>query len=118
MPQTKQQQNEKRINEGMAERVRLQKQREATPPQIKPATPLPWTVDPEGEVAVSIEASNGAIVCEVRGASNDPAALAAYIAHACNNYPKLVEALRGLVHGEASGNYDRAIALLSELGEE
>ena len=35
-------------------------------------TPGPWTIDPEGEVVVSIEGADGSVICDVHGASNDP----------------------------------------------
>jgi hypothetical protein len=34
-------------------------------------TPGPWTEDPEGLVAVSIEGGDGSVVCDVHGAAND-----------------------------------------------
>lgn len=35
-------------------------------------SPAPWSRDPEGLVAVSIEDAAGNVVCDVHGASNDP----------------------------------------------
>jgi hypothetical protein len=43
---------------------------------------------------------------------------AAYLAHAANAYPKLVEALREAYSINAKRSVDRAYALLRELGEE
>ena len=87
----------------------------------QPATPLPWhsndrhvysggtdkTHDPDFAVTHS---TSGRWYRAVRKPED-----AAYIAHAANAYPKLVEALRDLT-GE-SGDYRAAEALLRELGE-
>ena len=65
---------------------------------MKPETPLPWTT----EDAI------------LPGTLQD----AAYIAHAANAYPKLVEALREVIAGRYEADASRARALLRELGEE
>ena len=81
----------------------------------KPATPLPWSTDPEGEVALAIEGANGRVVC------SDPMHLdAAYIVHAANSYPELVAALRYITEpdsGYHGHGIDKASALLAKLGE-
>lgn len=83
----------------------------------KPATPLPWRKSTTGlvcdQMSVPILASE----------SGD----AAYIVHACNAYPKLVEELRWwreecqslISQGRmATGTPKRIAALLRELGED
>ena len=85
-----------------------------------PATSLPW----DGPV------NYGVSKFEVQGphsrlATVDKLPDAAYIVHAANAYPKLVEALRGIVEqvecmnaqGAFGADYDTARALLRELGE-
>ena len=59
---------------------------------MKPATPLPWIVDGD-------EVTDGTgTVADVFGeTSEDREQNAAYIAHAANMYPKLVEALQWAV---------------------
>jgi hypothetical protein len=76
-----------------------------TKPQHKPTTPLPWTdngtqvhgrdINPNGSMSGAIR---------VFGIQTNYA----YIAHACNAYPKLVEALKLSGHAKP---------LLQELGE-
>ena len=84
----------------------------------KPATALPWEVDEEATVC----GNNSAVAFTRRRESAYMDEDAAYIAHACNAYPKLVEALREAIGGmEDFGAGDmrsRAIAALRELGEE
>jgi hypothetical protein len=98
----------------------------------KPATPLPWRHFLQGDstrfLVAEQRSPNGRIAAQVPqqlgdGARND----AAYIAHAANAYPRLVEALRALeqacyVYGQGSQVPDlpvlkQAGALLRELGE-
>ena len=81
-----------------------------------PATPLPW----KGPSSVKSSMFPPFLI---RG--EIPTADAAYIAHACNSYPKLVEALRDCAEWlceahQGSDQWERghaARALLSELGE-
>lgn len=91
---------------------------------MKPATPLPWEWLPdEGQFIVD---SRKQIVAEVP-CQGCPPENGAYIVHACNAYPRLVEALRELMlrcDGEEGVRADgsniqtmRASALLLELGE-
>ena len=35
-------------------------------------TPGPWTSDPEGEIAITIEDATGHPICDVHGAANNP----------------------------------------------
>ncbi len=90
----------------------------------KPATPLPWTVEHGNHViGGNQERSRVAVgslsVAEYRVADQN----AAYIAHAANAYPRLVEALRELAEASGRGieacvNAEaRAESLLRELGE-
>ena len=105
-----------------------------------PATPLPWA-DPRtiaatwsiwaGEVQVAacrVVDDKGAVVPYMVNHDGDAQKNAAYIAHACNSYPLLVEALResvraydstggakGLAHQTAA---EGARFLLRSLGEE
>ena len=69
-------------------------------PTLKPATPLPW------------------FASEIDSANNHDAA---YIAHACNAYPRLVASLQALAgHEDDFYQTDATIAaraLLRELGE-
>lgn len=76
-------------------------------------TPGPWSADPEGAHAVSIEGADGSVVCDVHGAADDPLceANAKLIAAA----PALLEALRqilewaSLPHDDTPGNTAEAI---------
>ena len=96
-----------------------------TKPAIKPAAPLPYRCDshPEEDFAEILSSNDGPVA---RTTHDD----AAYIVHACNAYPKLVEALRVAADQiaylqEISGNDKHgpldalrdARALLRELGE-
>lgn len=102
----------------------------------QPATPLPWHFGPRAAERIVYDEKGWAIanatVYHGRADDGDAKANAAYIAHAANAYPKLVEALQGLfeqcamVHkhwGEgcnrrqADEAQKEALALLSELGE-
>lgn len=95
--------------------------------KIKPAAPLPWTrsgqfINARGILDLIAE------VMHREGTHQD----AAYIVHACNAYPRLVEVLRELHYravyavgdcrdhsdrGAAKVAIDAASALLRELGE-
>ena len=86
-----------------------------------PATPLPWRVSPARPAEVQQQSGTYSIgLMGMDGAAN-----AAYIAHAANAYPRLVDALRGLIALDVVLGrefYDRqtvadARALLRELGE-
>lgn len=87
--------------------------------KIRPATPLPWEVDEEATIC----GNNSAVAFTRRRESAYMDEDAAYIAHAANAYPKLVEALRAL-HKEAGDFYGttknmrKARALLRQLGED
>jgi hypothetical protein len=63
------------------------------------AAPGPWTEDPEGLTAVSIEGADGSLVCDVHGGSNNQrgAANRALILHWVNNGPKLLAALKDVL---------------------
>ncbi len=91
-----------------------------------PATPLPWETLPAARSnLVHVETSTDhAPVCSLPKARADDAA---YIAHAANAYPKLVEALRDAANGldttgqttpQSNAARNNARALLRELGEE
>lgn len=91
-----------------------------------PATPLPWRTVASYQPATKREemspyllAADGDNVAAsaLRGVDD-----AAYIAHACNAYPRLVEALRNCIaeidDGDGMpGDFADAIALLRSLGE-
>lgn len=89
---------------------------------MKPATPLPWSIE---NIGVTDAGPNGIDVfdvgpCDSQGEMRVRVATvagddAAYIAHACTAYPKLVDALQ-----QASSfgmEADEAEAILRELGE-
>jgi hypothetical protein len=84
------------------------------------ATPLPWA-SAGRHVQMSAESSGPKLVTvsvESWRAMEYTQQDHAYIAHACNAYPKLVEALRDVaVHANPSIR-KRAAALLRSLGEE
>lgn len=106
---------------------------------MKPATALPWTVTPDPEAhdgEMDIVSAQGCPASEhwfiastygIDDEGDDSRRNAAYIAHAANAYPKLVEALRVAIK-EADGwfddsrggpceDVDSCRALLRELGE-
>jgi hypothetical protein len=80
-----------------------------------PATKLPWDLNKEGNIV-----GDSLIVAKMdRGHFMDREGDAAYIAHAANAYPKLVEALRNAIRSDkfkAIAEMEAA-ALLRELGE-
>ena len=94
---------------------------------MKPATALPWTIEQIGVTDAGPRGVDGVFdigplerrISTVAGLED-----AAYIAHACNAYPKLVEALREIVDptgGWTNLRVDNAKAaadLLRSLGEE
>ena len=98
-----------------------------------PATPLPWVYEPNlerGDARTSGYIRERTITAEyaqlgrsvakaVRfNGSTDQDRNATYIAHACNAYPRLVEALRKVLDPEAAQiKWREARALLRELGE-
>ncbi len=99
------------------------------PKAPKPATPLPWigwTARKHHQVWGD---NRNRLIAEVRQLSGpngfESSQDAAYIAHAANAYPKLVEALKGALaalefNGLLSDQYDahsKRRALLAELGE-
>ena len=80
----------------------------------KPSTSLPWEpIKLPGHYGVVNE--QDLRVCESQDSED-----AAYIVHAANAYPKLVEALRLIVNDAHTGHYavsQDASAILRELGE-
>ena len=102
--------------------------------QMKPATPLPYKTSSGGPVygsdgsvmAVNTAcvASRSRIVATVVNRRDSTICAqqdAIYIAHCCNAYPRLVEALRAYVdraHGRDIPQDVAAAALLRDLGEE
>lgn len=87
-----------------------------------PATPLPWETV-EANATIPIRGANGHTVASVRYDERYDGPDAAYIAHAANAYPRLVEAiqndLRGYL-GDFPPNHPATILrdLLRSLGEE
>ena len=99
-----------------------------TSKEIKPATPLPWHVGLRQAEQIVYDAKGWAVANATvyHGAADvaETKANARYIAHACNAYPRLVEALRTLEkdnYGQPSAVTVRALepirALLQEPGE-
>ncbi len=98
--------------------------------QIKPATPLPWRIGevkearfPSYPIVSKIGGNIADVSITARGGSDRDAA---YIVHACNAYPELVEALHvlnGLAHGLKIDSLDQTTILaktddlLAKLGE-
>jgi hypothetical protein len=90
---------------------------------MKPASPLPWTNKERGNTfhTYAIKDGESRNVCTLTSEEN-----AAYIAHACNAYPKLVEALRKIKERtDGSRDFDAAAeaayitsTVLAELGEQ
>ena len=83
---------------------------------MKPATSLPWRVGDAGHTVFG--PPNGktnpgmvAQYCKMQGPN------AAYIVHACNAYPRLVEALRDVVENPSETMRDNAAIVLRSLGE-
>lgn len=90
---------------------------------MKPATSLPWIVwnDETGCLIQEEQCEFTHVptsVAEVYRDCKD----AAYIVHACNAYPRLVEALREVIEVwssyDTSGTLEDARALLAELGKD
>jgi hypothetical protein len=91
-----------------------------------PATPLPWEYVDNGMVIVARDAPAQLrpvqIAQAVRGLVHDHGPEHAtndinYIAHACNAYPKLVEALRQCSKNDGNRAVYVAETMLRELGE-
>lgn len=92
-----------------------------------PATPLPWRRAPQSRGAHRLLAGDK-LVGEASHYNEGAYENAAYIAHTANAYPRLVEALRGMVDvaDTLGGNAPEILwrqaeasrALLRELGEE
>lgn len=85
---------------------------------MKPATPLPWYAPSAGIYSGDVQ------VCAVRRKTNnngeDIVQDAAYIVHACNNLPRVIEAILYWLPKDPGedGTQDAAMrALLRELGE-
>jgi hypothetical protein len=82
----------------------------------QPATPLPWyRVTADRNVQLTPNSSGDVVTAQIHGSISgiDAAQDVAYIAHACNAYPKLVEALRAAQRGDQWNGH-----LLGELGED
>lgn len=75
--------------------------------------PLPFSVQGERMVVDAL----GHDVAMIYGLKAHRAQQAAYIAHACNAYPKLVEALRDVLNSGERESIKRGVELLHELGE-
>lgn len=95
-----------------------------TSKENQPATPLPWHVGLRQAEQIVYDAKGWAVAnATVYHGESDLAetkANARYIVHACNAYPRLVEALRAWLPKDAAedGTQDAAMrALLRELGE-
>ena len=104
-----------------------------TTPTAKPATPLPWEMTRDSYAVMRIWGADGYDVACTKGDGSIPIKgrydNAAYIVHACNAYPELVAALRGLnvVYGPLASSmkigserrllWERAFAILAKLGE-
>jgi hypothetical protein len=97
---------------------------------MKPATKLPWHLGLKQAERIVYD-SNGWAVCNAtvyhgKEDAEDCKKNAAYIAHACNAYPKLVEALRKIKERtDGSRDFDAAAeaayitsTVLAELGEQ
>ena len=81
----------------------------------QPATPLPWTYQEEARVQFGILGS--ARLPAPHSTSKNNQADAAYIAHACNAYPRLVDFVRQVASENRGPRGAAADALLHELGE-
>lgn len=81
---------------------------------VKPVTPLQPLPFSTGSIDKIISAADGETVAQVASIQD-----AAYLVHAANAYPKLVEALRIAAEQMGHGPYGmEARALLRELGED
>jgi hypothetical protein len=95
-----------------------------------PATPLPWATRKPAKANIYTLTDNTAAIAMAthHHGTQKQFENAAYIAHACNSYPRLVEALREHIAYLGKDvpsydcgkrrSYDAARALLRELGEE
>lgn len=89
----------------------------------KPATPLPWIVNKKDEICSAKDFYDVAKFVRYAGAQD-----AAYAAHACNAYPRLVAALRDAMSyadycannggQQADRDHARFSALLADIGED
>lgn len=94
-------------------------------PKHTPATPLPWHMGVKQAERIVYDASGWAVANATtyhgQADKEETKANAAYIAHAANAYPKLVDALRLAslwVDAEAAKEQrEDFAAILSELGE-
>jgi hypothetical protein len=88
----------------------------------RPATPLPWITN-ERTAIVGAEAFCPVAKCDAAEPDAYQAQDAAYIVHAANSYPRLVEALKDILHpitgfhNLTNSNEMAFRALLNELGE-
>jgi len=76
-------------------------------------TPGPWTVDPEGRIAVTIEGGNGEPICDVYGANKEADA---YLIAAA---PAMLESIKSLYsslawHVDNHGHFGMDMARLEE----
>lgn len=90
--------------------------------QMKPATPLPWSTEIHEEKWAYVRDADTNLVLDGPKFSGLSLENAAYIVHACNNYPKLVEICKAAAGGHyqvRDGRFttEAAVALLAELGE-
>jgi hypothetical protein len=93
----------------------------------KPATALPWQKESPMQGIRGGEGSQHIYTAHASGNYKTREQDAAYIVHAANAYPKLVEALRHAIkeadgycddeHGHPANTLDAERALLRELGE-
>jgi len=67
-------------------------------------TPGPWSEDPEGELAVSVEGADGSVVCDVHGASNDP--LCEANCSLISAAPDMLAALKRIIADDDRSDYD------------
>ena len=90
---------------------------------MKPATPVPWEISDSHGLCIHKDEIGIADIdsrefskplSEVKQRKN-----AAYIVHACNNFPRLVEALRAMIeeHVVRCPTLNNAETLLRDLGE-
>jgi hypothetical protein len=69
----------------------------------RPATPLPWIVNKKDEICSAKDFYDVAKFVRYAGAQD-----AAYAAHACNAYPKLMDALREIAKWTDAAKYTKA----------
>ena len=87
----------------------------------KPATPLPWSISPDGRKWIYCDATKdhiflGNAVTKTDGEDEIAIPNAAYLVHAANAYPKLITALKRATMDETV-DVGGCLKLLRELGE-